>query len=198
HPTATRVVTTVIFDQTTTPKAQFALHGEGLKLISATIDGSPITPVVKDNILTCDVPDGRFTWVTEVEINPEANTALSGLYMSNGMYCTQCEAEGFRKITFYPDRPDVMSVFTVTVEGPHPVLLSNGNPVERGELDDGRHFVVWEDPFKKPAYLFALVAGDLAHIEDQFTTMSGRVVTLQIFAENKDLNKLAYAMTSLQ
>ena len=107
----------------------FLLHGENLKLISAKIDGKPVTPKFTEAGLTCDVPDAPFLWEAEVEIDPTGNTALEGLYMSNGMYCTQCEAEGFRKITYYPDRPDVMAVFTVTINGPHPVLLSNGNPI---------------------------------------------------------------------
>ena len=117
-------------------------------------------------------------------IKPQENTSLEGLYKSNGMFCTQCEAEGFRKITYYLDRPDVMSVFTTTIVAArqeYPVLLSNGNPVEQGELDDGRHWVRWLDPFKKPAYLFALVAGDLQVVEDSFTTCSGREIALKLF-----------------
>ncbi len=179
------------------------LHGhDSLELQSLQVNGSDVLNYQRDaeRLLIAGAPD-TVELKTVTRIEPQNNTALEGLYKSDGMFCTQCEAEGFRRITFYPDRPDVMAVFRTTLvadKALYPVLLSNGNPVERGELDDGRHFVVWEDPFKKPAYLFALVAGDLAHIEDQFTTMSGRVVTLQIFAENKDLNKLAYAMTSLQ
>ena len=118
------------------PQAQdktFFLHGESLSLLRATINGSPVSPDVTPQGLTCDVPDGAFEWECEVQIDPAANTALEGLYQSGGMYCTQCEAQGFRKITYYPDRPDVMSVFTVRVNGPHPVLLSNGNPVSKGD-----------------------------------------------------------------
>jgi aminopeptidase N len=147
-----------------------------------------------------DVPDA-FVLETVTEIYPDQNTALEGLYRSDGMYCTQCEAEGFRRITFYLDRPDVMSVFTTTIEADktaYPVLLSNGNPVASGDADDDRHWVTWEDPFPKPAYLFALVAGDLSSIEDRYVTHSGREVTLQIFAAEKDLDKLDYAMTSLK
>lgn len=146
------------------------------------------------------VPD-RFTLEVVTEIDPDANTALEGLYRSEGMFCTQCEAEGFRRITFYLDRPDVMSVFTTTVEADkakYPVLLSNGNPVAKGESGDGRHWVTWEDPYPKPAYLFALVAGDLAHSADTFTTRSGRDVSLQIYAAEKDLDKLDHAMLSLK
>jgi len=126
---------------------------------------------------------------------------LEGLYQSNGMYCTQCEAEGFRRITFYPDRPDVMATFKVTVIGDQqrePVLLANGNPLERGELEGGRHFVTWEDPHPKPCYLFALVAGNLHRVEDHFTTMSGREVTLQIWVEQENLDKTEHAMASLK
>lgn len=147
-----------------------------------------------------DVPDA-FVLETVTEIYPDQNTALEGLYRSDGMYCTQCEAEGFRRITFYLDRPDVMSVFTTTIEADktaYPVLLSNGNPVASGDADDDRHWVTWEDPFPKPAYLFALVAGDLSSIEDRYVTHSGREVTLRIFAAEKDLDKLDYAMTSLK
>jgi aminopeptidase N len=147
-----------------------------------------------------EVPD-QFILETVVEINPEANTALEGLYRSDGFYCTQCEAEGFRRITFYIDRPDVMSVFTTTLVADKslcPVLLSNGNPVEQGDAEEGRHWVTWEDPFKKPAYLFALVAGDLQKVQDHFVTASGRKVTLEIYADQKDLNKLDHAMDSLK
>jgi len=147
-----------------------------------------------------DVPDS-FILETVTEINPDANTALEGLYLSDGFYCTQCEAEGFRRITFYIDRPDVMSVFTTTIEADKetcPVLLSNGNSIDSGDSENGRHWVTWEDPFRKPAYLFALVAGDLSHVEESYTTMSGRNVALQIFADKKDLNKLDHAMLSLK
>ena len=142
-----------------------------------------------------------FTLKTLTKIDPANNAALEGLYKSDGMFCTQCEAEGFRRITFYPDRPDVMSVYSTTIEADksaYPVLLSNGNLVAQGDLDNGRHWVKWEDPFSKPAYLFALVAGDLQHIKDTFTTVSGREVELLIYAEQKDLNKLDYAMQSLK
>ncbi|WP_370401833.1 aminopeptidase N [Sulfitobacter sp. JB4-11] len=171
----------------------FFLHGEKLKLVAATIDGASVTPDVTDQGLTCAVPDGPFVWEAEVEIDPAGNTALEGLYMSNGMYCTQCEAEGFRKITYYPDRPDVMSVFTVTIDGPHPVLLSNGNPVETR-----KHHAEWHDPWPKPAYLFALVAGDLVAHTDDFTTMSGRDVTLNLYVRPGDEGKCAFGMQALK
>jgi aminopeptidase N len=175
------------------PAQRFFLHGEQLALKEAKIDGVPITPDVTDQGLTCDVPDGAFVWEAEVEIDPAGNTALEGLYMSNGMYCTQCEAEGFRKITYYPDRPDVMSVFTVTIDGPHPVLLSNGNPVSTSE-----HHAEWHDPWPKPAYLFALVAGDLVAHADSFTTSSGRDVTLNLYVRPGDEGKCAFGMQALK
>jgi aminopeptidase N len=134
-------------------------------------------------------------------IKPQENTALEGLYKSSGLYCTQCEAEGFRKITYYLDRPDVMSVFSTKIiadKNQYPLLLSNGNLVNQGELDNNRHWAQWYDPFKKPAYLFALVAGDLALVEDSFTTQSGRDITLRIYVEEKDVDKCDHAMQSLK
>ena len=171
----------------------FFLHGENLNLISAMIDGAPVTPKLTEAGLTCDVPDAPFVWEAEVEIDPTGNTALEGLYMSNGMYCTQCEAEGFRKITYYPDRPDVMAVFTVTINGPHPVLLSNGNPVSAAE-----HVAEWHDPWPKPAYLFALVAGDLVAHPGSFTTKSGRDVALNLYVRPGDEGKCAFGMQALK
>ncbi|WP_445000780.1 aminopeptidase N [Halomonas mongoliensis] len=180
------------------------LDGEQLSLKAIAIDGEPLEAdeyeVDAAGLTVHRVPE-RFHLDTEVEVAPEANTALEGLYQSSGMYCTQCEAEGFRRITFYPDRPDVMATFSTTVigdAGREPVLLSNGNPVERGQLPGGRHFVTWEDPHPKPSYLFALVAGDLKKVEDTFTTMSGREVTLQIWVEEENLGKTDHAMASLK
>ena len=154
----------------------------------------------EESLIIAEVAD-QAVITTQAIIKPHLNTTMMGLYRSRTMYCTQCEAEGFRDITFYLDRPDVMSEFTTKViadQQAFPVLLSNGNPIERGTLDNGRHFVTWHDPFKKPAYLFALVAGDLATVEDSFTTQSGREVSLQIFVEEKDLNKCDHAMRSLK
>lgn len=180
------------------------LDGVSLVLKSIAIDGRSLDTdeyQQSDSGLTLyRVPD-QFILDTEVEIAPSENTALAGLYQSSSMYCTQCEAEGFRRITFYPDRPDVMAIFTTTVIGSRerePILLSNGNPVERGELPDGRHFVTWQDPHPKPCYLFALVAGDLHRIEDHFVTTGGREVTLQIWVEEENLDKTAHAMASLK
>ena len=194
QPHATRVTSKIAFRPN--PDATdrtFFLHGENLSLISARIDGADVSPTLSDTGLTCDVPDAAFGWDAVVEIDPKGNTALEGLYMSNGMYCTQCEAEGFRKITYYPDRPDVMSVFTVDINGPHPVLLSNGNPLNTGE-----HHASWHDPWPKPAYLFALVAGDLVAHQDRFTTCSGKDVALNLYVRPSDEGKCAFGMEALK
>jgi aminopeptidase N len=185
------------------PAQQLALHGSNLVLSEIYIDGRALAPeeyTVTDDGLTLHHTPEQFTLKTLVEIKPQLNTSLEGLYKSRTMYCTQCEAEGFRNITYYLDRPDVMSEFTTTVtaDKKYPVLLSNGNLIAAGDVGDQRHFATWHDPFRKPAYLFALVAGDLDHIEDQFMTASGRAVTLKIFVEAKDIDKCAHAMTSLK
>lgn len=184
--------------------ADLVLHGRKLSLVSAAVDGRDVTGEVETTReelrLAGPLPD-RFVWTCETEIDPSANTELEGLYLSRGMYCTQCEAEGFRKITYYPDRPDVMAVYDVRIEADKaecPVLLSNGNPVAAGDLPGGRHFAVWQDPFPKPSYLFALVAGNLVAFEDRFTTMSGREVRLQVWVRPGDEGKCAYAMDSLK
>ncbi|MGP6085721.1 aminopeptidase N [Antarctobacter jejuensis] len=193
-PRATRVVAKVHFaPNPDAPAQEFFLHGEDLTLIRAAVDGVEVSPEVSADGLRCAVPEGPFLWECEVEIAPEDNTALEGLYMSRGMYCTQCEAEGFRKITFYPDRPDVMSVFTVRIEGDLPVLLSNGNSLDRGE-----GWAEWHDPWPKPAYLFALVAGDLVNHPDKFTTASGKEVKLNIWVRPGDEGKCAFGMEALK
>lgn len=180
------------------------LHGEEMELLSVAIDGVELDSsgyqVSDESLLIHSVPE-QCVVECRTRIQPQKNTSLSGLYKSRALFCTQCEAEGFRRITYYLDRPDVMSVFTVTIEAAregYPVLLSNGNLSATKELPDGRHQVVWHDPFPKPAYLFALVAGDLSYIEDRFTTFSGREVTLRIYVEEKDLDKCEHAMLSLQ
>ncbi|MEY1661753.1 aminopeptidase N [Isoalcanivorax beigongshangi] len=179
------------------------LDGVGLTLEQLQLDGAdwPSTHYHYDGeVLTLEgVPD-RFVLATVVRLAPQLNTELEGLYRSNGMFCTQCEAEGFRRITFYPDRPDVLSRFVTTVRADavrYPVLLSNGNPIAQGE-EGGRHWVTWEDPFPKPSYLFALVAGDLSCQEDRYVTGSGREVALRLYAEPQDLDKLDHAMASLK
>ncbi len=171
------------------------LDGEKLRLLSLRLEGQAVTVPPDATGLTLPaalLPDGPFTLETEVEIEPEANTALEGLYMSGGMYCTQCEAEGFRKITFYPDRPDVMAPFRVRIESDLPVLLSNGNPVGQGA-----GWAEWVDPWPKPAYLFALVAGDLVAHSAPYRTASGRDVALNIWVRPGDQDRCAYAMDSL-
>ena len=193
HPTKTRVKSRISFAPIEGSDSVFFLHGEKVKLISSSIDGRSVAPTVTAEGLTCDVPDSPFIWEAEVEIDPENNTSLEGLYMSSGMYCTQCEAEGFRKITYYPDRPDVMSTFTVRINGPQPVLLSNGNPVSQAE-----GFAEWHDPWPKPAYLFALVAGDLVAHSDSFTTASGKDVALNLYVRPGDEGKCAFGMKALK
>jgi len=185
--------------------APLQLNGhESVELCRLSVDGRDLTEAdysLQGELLSLSGLPDACELVCETRIHPQHNTALEGLYLSDGMFCTQCEAEGFRRITFFPDRPDVMSVFTTTIladKQTYPVLLSNGNAVAQGDADKGRHWVTWEDPFPKPSYLFALVAGDLSCLEDSFTTMSGRHVKLQIFAEKKDLDKLDHAMRSLQ
>ena len=180
------------------------LNGEEMELLSVSVDGRRLAEdeysVSAESLVIHRVPE-QCVLACETRIRPQENTSLSGLYKSRSLFCTQCEAEGFRRITYYIDRPDVMSVFTVTVEGDrerYPVLLSNGNLVETQQLAEGRHSAVWHDPFPKPAYLFALVAGDLEHIEDRFMTISEREVTLRIYVEKKDIDKCGHAMHSLQ
>jgi len=180
------------------------LDGELLELLSLKLDDADLTPAdyqLTAEHLTLQPKSAQFTVDSTVRIHPETNTELEGLYKSSGMFCTQCEAEGFRKITYYLDRPDVMSKFTTTVSAEKhnfPVLLSNGNPIASGPEGDDRHWATWEDPFMKPAYLFALVAGDLWCIEDTFTTMNKREVTLRIYVEPENIDKCQHAMNSLK
>ncbi|MCG8294061.1 aminopeptidase N [Pseudomonas entomophila] len=180
------------------------LDGQQLELLRASLDDVELNAgdyQLDADSLTVQPKTEQFTLDTSVKIHPESNTALEGLYKSGKMFCTQCEAEGFRKITYYLDRPDVMSTFTTTViaeQHRYPVLLSNGNPVGDGPAEDGRHWATWEDPFKKPAYLFALVAGDLWCVESNFMRQSGRDVTLRIYVEEENLDKCDHAMVSLK
>lgn len=188
----------------TAPGTALRLDGVGLELLGIAVDGLALSPEnysVTDNSLEIATVPEQFLLECQTRIRPGENTSLEGLYKSHTMFCTQCEAHGFRKITYYPDRPDVMSVFTVTVEADksrYPVLLSNGNLTESSDTVDGRHRALWHDPFPKPAYLFALVAGDLQHVEDNFRTCSGREVRLRIYVEEKDVDKCDHAMASLK
>ena len=205
-PSATRVRSAIRFRRNPDHPAgvtDLELHGRKLALLSASVDGRDVTAdclTDREGLkLSGPLPDA-FLWECETEIDPQANTELEGLYQSKGMYCTQCEAEGFRKITFYPDRPDVMTVFDVRIEADIidcPVLLSNGNPTAQGRLAGGRHFTEWHDPHPKPAYLFALVAGNLVSHDDSFTTASGRAVDLKVWVRPGDETKCAYAMDAL-
>ena len=189
---------------TAPPPADLVLDGRGLDTRLVRIDGEPVSgnriEVAAETLTIRDAPDA-FVLETEVAVRPGENKSLEGLYASSGNLCTQCEAEGFRKITWFPDRPDVMARYRTRIAGDpgrFPVMLSNGNAVERGALDDGRRYVVWEDPFPKPSYLFALVAGRLECVEDTFTTRSGREVALRIHVEPHNLDKCTHAMRSLK
>jgi aminopeptidase N len=191
--------------QTQEQGAPLALDGEQLKLLEAKLDGKLLRArdykLSDEKLVIPEVPDKQFLLEITTSCNPQDNKALTGLYRSNGVYCTQCEAEGFRRITFFPDRPDVLSRYRVRIEADSeaaPVLLSNGNLVETGSLEGGRHFAVWEDPFPKPSYLFAMVAGDLALVEDEFVTRSGRRVALRIYVEHGKEDRCAWAMQSLK
>jgi aminopeptidase N len=182
------------------------LDGQQLELLSLSLDGQELSAAdyqLSDSHLSLQPKAASFVIDSSVRIHPESNTALEGLYKSGSMFCTQCEAEGFRKITYYLDRPDVMSKFTTTLSAEqhrYPVLLSNGNPIASGpeEGDGGRHWATWQDPFMKPAYLFALVAGDLWCVEDSFTTMTQREVALRIYVEPENIDKCQHAMDSLK
>ena len=197
-PHATRVISRIAFSPNPAREGHhdLRLDGEHLSLIAARMDGVLLDVTPDDRGLTIPaarLPRTAFLWESEVEIAPAANTALEGLYMSNGMYCTQCEAEGFRKITFYPDRPDVMATFRVRIESDMPVMLSNGNPVASGP-----GWSEWDDPWAKPSYLFALVAGQLVAHRSSFTTRSGREVALAIWVRPGDEDRCAYAMDALK
>ena len=200
----TRVESRLVVERASDGPAQLRLHGEELALTRVAIDGRELGNneyQIDDAFLTLvGIPDQCIIEI-ETEICPEKNTALEGLYKSKTMYCTQCEAEGFRNITYYLDQPDVLSVFTTRIEADaqaYPVLLSNGNKIEDMMLPSGRRAVTWHDPFPKPSYLFALVAGDLALLEDNFTTCSGREITLQIFSEAHNIAQCDYAMDALK
>lgn len=177
------------------------LDGEGLKLVSVLVEGKEWTQYEQsETLLTLNDLPKDFTLTIVTEVDPEGNSALEGLYKSGGAFCTQCEAEGFRRITYYMDRPDVLAKFTTTViadKAENPFLLSNGNRVDEGEAENGRHWVKWQDPHPKPAYLFALVAGDFDVLRDAYTTQSGRNVDLEIFVDKGNLDRANHAMVSL-
>jgi aminopeptidase N len=181
------------------------LEGVGLELLELRLNGSPLAETsyarVDGGLIIHEPPTDPFVLESRVRIHPEANTTLEGLYVSGGLFTSQCEAEGFRRITYHPDRPDLLSRFRVRIEAEQdtcPVLLSNGNCSEAGELPDGRHYAIWDDPFPKPSYLFALVAGRLEEVRDRFTTASGRDVALRLHVEPGDAPYTAHAMASLK
>ncbi|MFP4080373.1 MAG: aminopeptidase N [Ectothiorhodospira sp.] len=203
-PEQTRVRSRLELTRLVDGPAPLVLNGQDLGLEGLRVDGrdwpEDRRTLEAERLLLHDLP---ATCVVELEtvLEPRANTALEGLYVSGGNFCTQCEAEGFRRITWFPDRPDVLTVYTVRLEADRatcPVLLSNGNPVESGDLPGGRHYAIWHDPFPKPSYLFALVAGDLVCQEDRFTTRSGREVDLRIYVQRHNLDQCDHAMASLK
>jgi aminopeptidase N len=204
-PSRTRVTATMTIRRRDDAPADAPLwlDGEALELLSATLDGVPVPPErlhAGPEGLQIDGPPAAFTLVTEVAIDPSSNTGLMGLYVSNGNFFTQCEAQGFRRITYFPDRPDVMARYSVELVADAarwPVLLSNGNLIESGPLPDGRHRARWVDPFPKPSYLFALVAGRLVAQEERLTTRSGRDALLQVWVEPGNLDRTDHAMQSL-
>jgi aminopeptidase N len=202
-PACTRVRARMSLARTGAGDRPLMLHGQDLTLLALSVDGRPLPAGAwrqeGEQLWVQDLPD-RCELTVETEIHPDRNTALEGLYVSGGNFCTQCEAEGFRRITWFPDRPDVMAEYRVRMEADKaacPVLLSNGNLVDSGDLPEGRHYAVWHDPFPKPSYLFALVAGDLACQEGHFVTRSGREVALRIYVQHHNLDKCDHAMRSL-
>lgn len=185
--------------------APLVLNGQDLKLVSVKVNETELKDgdyhLDSRHLILPSPPSGVFTLEIVTEIYPQKNTSLEGLYQSSGNFCTQCEAEGFRKITYYQDRPDIMAKYTCRIEAEkdlYPVLLSNGNLIEQGDLEGGRHYALWEDPFKKPCYLFALVAGKLESRDDSFITRSGREVSLRIWTPSQDVPKTGHAMYSLK
>ena len=185
--------------------ANLVLNGEDLKLVKISLDNQQLNQEqyqISDNTLTITSPlPDSFSLQIITEVDPKNNTSLNGLYCSNNMYCTQCESHGFRRITYYLDRPDVMSIFTTKIiadKTKYPILLSNGNLIEKKELPNNKHYALWQDPFKKPSYLFALVAGDLAVVTDTFTTMSGRTVELELYSEQNLISQCKYGLEALK
>ncbi len=201
-PTATRVTATLHVERGDLHDRPLRLDGAGQTLLSVTVDGVAVDDWrLEDDVLVLPLTGSAHVVETEVEIAPDRNTQLMGLYASGGNLCTQCEAEGFRRITFFPDRPDVLSRYVVRMSADkarYPVLLANGDPVAAGDLEGGRHWAEWRDPFPKPCYLFALVAGDLAVNRGSFTTLSGREVALGIWVRTADLERTQHALDALR
>ena len=200
-PVESRVRATLTVERNGDHQRPLRLAGEGLRPLAVRVDGGNAEWTFDNESLLIALAGERAMVETEVLIAPRDNMQLMGLYESGGLLCTQCESEGFRRITFHPDRPDVLGVYRVRMtadKARYPVLLANGNLVASGDLDGGRHWAEWHDPFPKPSYLFAMVAGDLVANRDRFTTMSGRDVELGIWVREKDLPRTAHAMTSLK
>lgn len=201
-PNDTLVTSTLEIERLGEHNEPLVLDGNELSLVSVKLNNELFTEYTEnDNQLVIPTTEKTFSLTLVTQLNPSENKALEGLYLSNGMFCTQCEPEGFRRITYFIDRPDVLSVFTVTLTGDkqaQPYLLANGNPVERGENNDGTHWVTWHDPFPKPSYLFAVVAGQFDVIDDTFTTASGREVTIQFFVEEGKRARSIFALESLK
>jgi aminopeptidase N len=200
-PGATRVRSVLTVERNGTHDRPLRLAGDGLSPIAVTVDGRQASWSMDGGTLVIDLAAAQAKVETEVEIAPDKNSKLMGLYSSGGILCTQCESEGFRRITFHPDRPDILSIYRVRMSADSkrfPILLANGNQVAAGFGDDGRHWAEWHDPFPKPSYLFALVAGDLAANRDSFMTLNGRTVDLAIWVREADLPKTAHAMRSLK
>lgn len=202
HPTQTQVKCTTSVTRIGDHDAPLSLDGEQLSLVGVRINGEPYQDYEKTEggLVLNNVPD-TFELQIETHIDPENNHALEGLYLSNGVYCTQCEAEGFRRITYFLDRPDVLATYDVTVQGDKascPTLLSNGNPVDAGENEDGTHWVSWQDPHPKPCYLFALVAGEFDLLKDSYTTTSGRNVKLELYVDKGKQSQGDFALASLK
>ncbi|KUJ75517.1 aminopeptidase N [Thiomicrospira sp. XS5] len=203
-PNATRVTNRMRVRRTGDAATAFVLDGEGLELMHIDLDGVALMPtqyeMTETQLILSEVPES-FELEVVTEVDPENNTRLEGLYRTSGNYCTQCEAEGFRRITYYFDRPDVLTYFTTKIiadKADNKVLLSNGNLVEVGDLPNNRHYAIWKDPYKKPCYLFALVAGNLEEVEDTFITRDQRQIDLRIYVEPKNLDKCDHAMESLK
>ncbi|ODS60773.1 MAG: aminopeptidase N, partial [Erythrobacter sp. SCN 68-10] len=199
---ATRVTATLAVERNPAaePTSELRLNGDGLTADSVTVDGAPVEWRMDGADLVLDLPGDKHRVTIVTTIDPSANTQLMGLYASNGMLCTQCEAEGFRRITFFPDRPDVLSTYAVRMEGDKalfPILLCNGNRIAEGDNADGTHWAEWHDPWPKPSYLFALVAGDLVANSKPFTTRSGREVECNIWVRKEDLARTDHALESL-
>ena len=208
HPTQTKVKSKLSVTRQGSHTLPLRLDGDNLSLDAVTLNAQPITDdtsasvyyVLDEASLTIHTTQDQFELEIETKNSPQTNKALEGLYLSGGAYCTQCEAEGFRRITFFMDRPDVLSIYTVTLvaEKSFPMLLANGNPIERGEMSPTHHFVKWHDPHPKPCYLFALVAGDFDLLSDTYTTTSGKSVTLELYVDKGKKSQGQFALESLK